>query len=207
MSDDLKIMDGVPYRKFADVAPGDTLFFTGHRKIAVETWALDWGRHEFNYELNSRQTKGNTPVAIAIMENTLKNEFLERRVVTRLPIPLSVGFPNGFKPEMQVTLGEVSPQVYLSKEEGQIVAWSLRFMWHRLTSHATGNVGAAKNAISRNKNAPQIASSTKNINSIPFEFNFLRVLVPYADFHEFRILPNGFGVTDVIMNNDCWTQR
>lgn len=53
VSDDIRIVSGVAYRPLVSVSPGKAVFFTGPRRIAVEIWALDWGQHEFDYELNS----------------------------------------------------------------------------------------------------------------------------------------------------------
>ena len=78
MSGEIRVVRGIAYRRLAIVNPGSALFFTGPKRIAVETWALDWGQHEFDYELNSRATDGQgRPQAIASTEQALAREFLD----------------------------------------------------------------------------------------------------------------------------------
>lgn len=67
------------------------------------------------------------------MRETMDQEFFERRVVSRLPIPISVGWSDG-QPDVRLTLGEVSPQVYETQLPGTKVAWELNFRSHRLVA-------------------------------------------------------------------------
>ena len=137
MGDEIRVVRGIAYRQLRIIAPGDALFFTGTHRIAVETWALDWGQHEFDYELNSRATDPQgRPQPIATTEQALAREFMERRVVSRQMIPISVGM-DGSRPKVAMTMGEVSPQVYESRVPTDVVAWSLHFRSHRLVAAAS----------------------------------------------------------------------
>lgn len=199
MGDQVRTVRGVEYRPLAIVNPGDALFFTGTRRIAVETWALDWGQHEFDYEVNSRRLDNTgKPEAIATTERALAREFLERRAVLRQPIPVSVGFPNGLVPQIRMTMGEVAPQIYESGIPGTMVAWSLRFRHHRLVAAATGTMSSVKNGAVRNPNADAISRASVTGQAVPSGFDYLMVRVPVAEYARFRILRTGFGVTDLI---------
>jgi hypothetical protein len=208
MNDKVRVIGDVSYVPLAIVNPGDALFFTGPKRIAVETWALDWGQHEFDYELNSRPVgPDGRPIAIATTQEALAREFMEKRVVTRQPIPVSVGFPNGMVPKVELTMGEVSPQIYTSRVTGLRVGWSLRFRGHRLVAASTGTMSAAKNAAKRNPNAELIGRATIAGQSAPSGFDYLMVRVPAADLPRFRILHRGFGVMDLIGTEQSWFQK
>lgn len=211
MADEIRVVRGVAYRQLAILNPGDALFFTGPHSIAVETWALDWGQHEFDYELNSRAVDAQgRPQAIATTDNALAREFTERRVVTRQPIPISIGLDGG-RPKVAMTTGEVTPQVYRSKVAGEAVAWSLHFRAHRLVAFATGGRSSVMNAARPNANASAIAQATVAGQANPSGFDYLMVRVPVTDFARFRILPSGFGVRDLIGRDpgffERWTAR
>ena len=120
MAGPFRVIEGIAFRSYRIVNPGENLFVIAGGRVAVETWALDWGRHEFDYELNSRglDARGR-PGAIATTRSSLTNEFIERRAVSRQPIPISVA-ANGLTraPDVAMTLGEVRPQVYTSRLHG-----------------------------------------------------------------------------------------
>ena len=76
MTNPVRIIDGHPFRSYAVLNPGQSLYLASGRMIAVETWALDWGQHEFDYELNSRPVGPNgRPGAIATTRSALQREF------------------------------------------------------------------------------------------------------------------------------------
>lgn len=204
MSDDIRVVRGVAYRQLAIVNPGGALFFTGAYRIAVETWALDWGQHEFDYELNSRAADAQgRPQAIATTEAALAREFMERRAVMRQVIPISVGADSG-RPKVALTMGEVSPQVYESRVRTGVVAWTLHFRSHRL-------VASAQFGLRVKGNVAAVAQTTVTGQMNPSGLDYLMVRVPVAEYARFRILPGTFGVTDVIGRDpglvERWTAR
>lgn len=80
----IRVIGGTPYRSYRIINPGGNLYLLAGSSIAVETWALDWGQHEFDYEVNSRPIDGRgRPTAIATTRSALQREFMERRVVSR----------------------------------------------------------------------------------------------------------------------------
>ncbi len=92
------------------------MYFVAGKTLALETCALEWGKHYFDYEVQSRETDDlGRPTAIATSERAISREFFERRSVSRLPVPLSFGYTNGNRiPEAQLTLGEVAAQICTS---------------------------------------------------------------------------------------------
>lgn len=197
MADPVRVIGGIPFRSFRVVNPGENLYFVAGRTIAVETWALDWGQHEFDYELNSRGVDAEgRPSPIATTRSALQREFLERRVVSRYPIPVSVGF-NGLHrlPDVELTMGEAHPQVYASKLAGPHLAWSLSFRTHR----HTGAVGGKRASAGRvGPSASSTLPGSGRAGGMQTDFNYLMVYLPVSDFPSARIMPGGFGVIDVI---------
>lgn len=149
MAGGLRVVDGVTWHQFAIVNPGQSLYFLAGNSVMVETWALDWGKHEFDYEINSRQTANGKPQAIATTREALQREFMERRVVSRYPIPVSIGV-NGLPalPDVELTLGEAKPQVYVSRIDASQIAWSLNFRSHRYAGAVGGKRASAGRATS-----------------------------------------------------------
>ncbi len=157
MSGEIRVLQGTSFRRVGTINPGENLYIRAGAVICIETWALDWAQHDFQYEVNSRQTVQGVPEAIATTRSALQNEFVERRVVTRMPIPVSVGDSNrNHIPEINLTMGEVSPQIYRSRLNSSPLAWSIKFKYHRSVG-AGGNVGAVRNATKRNPSAPMVA--------------------------------------------------
>lgn len=210
MSGPVRVFDGVPFRNYRVLNPGQNLYLVAGTRIAVETWALDWGKHEFDYELNSRSLVGGRPGAIATTRTALQREFLERRVVTRYPIPVSVGF-NGMNklPDIALTLGEVKPQVYTSKMAGPQLGWSLAFRSHRHHG-AVGGKRASTSRVGPNASSTTMPGSGRGA-GLATGFNYLMVYLPVADFATAREMPGGFGVMDMIGTDpslwDRWTAR
>lgn len=194
-----RLIAGDAFRPLNTVSPGDNLFFTAGAVIAVETWAVEMGHHEFDYEVNSRTTgAGGRPDAIASTRGGLRNEFVERRIVSRLPIPISIGdFSTSRLPKVALTYGEVSPQIYRSKSISPTIAWSLKLKAHRFVA-AQGKTSIARNSVMRNRNAIAAASHTVRMQTFPIGEPHLLIYVREADFVRTRILKSGFGVTDLI---------
>lgn len=204
----IRTIRGVQYRQFAPVTPGNRLFMTCGSMIAIETWAVTWGQHDFVYEVNSRSTNGaDQPLSIATTRKALEREFVERRAVNRLFMPFSVGDSDGNKiPEVEMTYGEVAPQVYQSKEASAVVAWCINFKRHRLVA-AQGSVSAVRNTVRPNKNAPFVAQASSNLENVPSGFEYLMVYVPVREHPAARIYTNGFGTMDVIGTERSWLTR
>lgn len=204
MTSPVRLIKGAPFRQVATVNAGENFYLAAGRQIAVETWAIDWGKHVFDYELNSRPVSANgRPQAIATTRSALEREFMERRVVSRYPIPVSVGM-NGMRraPDVALTLGEVSPQVYTSRVEGPRVAWSLAFRSHRHNG-AVGGKRASQGRATANATMP----GSGRAGGMSTSFNYLAVYVPAADWGAARELPGGFGVTDLIGTEPGLIQR
>lgn len=204
----VRTIGGREFRTFRTITPGERLFLIAGRTIAVETWAVEWGQHEFDYEVNSRALDaGGRPQAIATTREALRREFVERRVVTRQPVPISVAFPGGLSPpRVELTYGEASPSIYTSRQGGAQLAWSIIFKSHRHVA-AQGTIGAAKSAVTRNRNAPVVADGTAAMRSLPAGFDYLMLYLPVEDMPRSRILAGGFGVTDVIGTEQSWFDR
>ncbi|WP_146151020.1 hypothetical protein [Allosphingosinicella deserti] len=199
-----RVIDGKAFQQFRIVNPGENLYFTAGRSIAVETWALDWGKHEFDYDLNSRPTtQDSRPVAIATTREGLQREFLERRVVNRYPVPVSVAM-NGVRraPTIELTLGEARPQVYESKVPSAVVAWSLNFRSHR--HH--GGVGGKRASQGRATGAGSPPGIGRGA-GMATGFNYLMVYLPVEDAVSVRRYQNGFGVVDLVGSEPGLIQR
>lgn len=198
---------GELYRNSGLINPGENYYFTAGGKICVETWALDWGQHVFDYEVNSRGTRNGNPGPIATTRRALQNEFLERRVVTRQPVPVSVGDSNGnWIPEVAMTMGEVAPQIYTSRSTGSPLAWSISFRGHRSVA-AGGTLSAGRNAVRRNPSAREVARGSAQMNAIPTGYNYLVLWVPVADLSAFRVFESGFGVADFVGTDPTLWER
>ncbi len=207
MSVETRSLHGVTFRQMGTINPGEAIYFRAGSQICVETYALDWGQHDFNYEVNSRTTRGGAPQAIATTRRALQREFMERRVVTRQPIPISAGDTNGNRiPEVAMTMGEVSPLIYRSRLTSSPLAWSINFMSHRNVA-AGGTVSAAGNAARRNSNAPAVARGSARMSAAPTGFNYLMLWIPASDINSFRFYDGGFGVTDMIGTEPSAWQR
>jgi hypothetical protein len=204
MPGSMRIINGTQFRPFRIVNPGENLYFTSGRMVAVETWAVEWGKHEFDYELNSRplDPRGR-PQAIATTREALEREFLERRVVSRYPVPVSFAL-NGTRrlPTVEMTYGEARPQVYTSRVDGGQVAWSLHFRSHQ--HH--GAVGGKRASQGRNMAGPG-PSGMGRAEGLATGFNYLMVYLPVNDHGGARPYPNGFGVTDLIGREPTMLER
>jgi hypothetical protein len=195
MSADSRTISGREFKPFRVVNPGQNLYFAAGRSIAIETWALDWGKHEFDYELNSRpMSTAGRPSAIATTREALEREFLERRVVSRYPVPVSVAM-NGIDraPTIELTLGEARPQIYATRLPSATVAWSLNFRAHR--HH--GGVGGKRASQGRSM-SPGSPPGIGRGAGMATGFNYLMIYLPTADWAKAQLYPAGFGVMDVI---------
>lgn len=194
MAAGLRVVDGVTWHQFAIVNLGRSRNFLAGKSVMVETWALDWGKHEFDYELNSRLTANGRPQAIATTEEGLRREFMERRVVSRYPIPVSIGM-NGLRalPDVEFTLGGAKPQVYASRINTSRLAWSLKFRSHRYVGAVGGKRASAGRATS-GAGMPGMGRGA----GMATGFDYLMVHLPLSDYTAAQVLPRGLGTTDVI---------
>lgn len=198
MTAPIREIRGVRYRRFRTVFPGERLFFVTGNQIAIEHWAYEVGQHHFDYEVNSRPVLNGRPQAIATTRDALQREFLERKVNTRQVIPVSIGDSDGNRiPEVAMTYGEVAPQIYRSRVEGPEVAWSIIFGLHRHVS-TQGAGGTALSIARPNANVVQNAARSANAQQMQSGHNYLMLWIPVDRFGATRLLPNGFGTTDVI---------
>lgn len=196
----IKIIDGTSYMPVWFPNPGDYIHFIAGNKIAVETFAVEAGTHDFNYEVNSRHTSNGNPESILTTENALKEEFKERRYVNRSFIPISADFSVGIKNiKADITYGEVTPAIYDSKVKSPLVAWSIEFKWHRLVM--AEKIKKAKTARGKRKQDIIAARGTAALESLPDLNGHLRVYVPSSDIQKFSKLKQGFGTTDIIGTN------
>ena len=205
----VRFFAGRTWRPFQIVNPGATLTMIAGPLIAVETWAVEWGQHEFDYEVNSRPlARDGQPQAIMTTRQALRDEFFERRVVPRQPIPFSMAFPNGMmsRPEIALTYGEVAPQTYQSRISASQVGWQIAFKEHRLNA-VVGKMGSVKNAAKRNNNASAIANGANQMENMPSSFDYLMVYIPTLRSGEARVLPGGFGAIDVIGDDPSLVQQ
>ena len=102
-----------------------------------------------------------------------------------------------------MTYGEVTPQIFHSKETTSLVAWSINFRSHRHVA-AQGNIGAVKSTVTRNKNAVAVAQGTTGMQSVPTGFNYLMLYVPVEYVSRTRILRDGFETTDIVGLPPSW---
>lgn len=208
MPSQIRYLKGVPYRQFRAIFPGETLFLLSGRMIAVEHWAYEPGQHEFDYQVNSRQVEANgRPQAIMTTRTALEREFMERRVVSRAVVPVSIGDSNGNRiPEVQMTYGEVLPQIYRSTVASSKIGWSVSFRQHRHVS-TQGTMGTAKSIAKPNASVMRNANRSARAQNMQSGFNYLMVWIPESQFGQTSMLENGFGVTDLIGTDISLTQR
>ncbi|SFR98511.1 hypothetical protein [Sphingomonas jatrophae] len=199
MTSPYRTIRGTTYRQFRTVFPGSRLFFVSGRDIAIEHWAYEVGQHEFDYEVNSRRTGANgRPEAIATTRDALAREFMEGRAIGRMPIPLSIGDSDGNRlPEVQMTYGEVAPQLYRSRVDSERVAWSVNFVRH-YHLNTQGRIGMGLAIARPNANVSASAARTAAAQNMQSGFNYLMLWIPARDFERTELLPGGFGTMDMI---------
>ncbi|MDG5497835.1 hypothetical protein [Niveispirillum sp. BGYR6] len=205
----MKVIANEAYVPAITANPGSYICFIAGNKIAVETFAIEPGTHEFNYEVNSRSVKDGMPEAVVTTRQALEREFTERRYVKRSHVPLSVSFADGItKPKAAITYGEVAPQVYVSKVDTMLVAWSIEFLWHRLAG--PGGAGLSRNSKKQAGNMAQALGSAA-VDSLPDLSSYLQVHIPFADRQKLKSLGRGFGTMDIIGTEqsllDRWATR
>jgi hypothetical protein len=205
----IRIIRGVHYRQLMIINPGECLYITTGRSIAVETWAVPMGQHEFDYGINSRATDVHErPISIASTSNALEAEFMERRIVVRQAVPFSIGDSNGNKiPEIDMTYGEVAPQVYHSKQTSPTVAWSINFKGHRLVSAHSVTKNFARKPLSRKQNGIAMAKNTPAMQNVATSSEYLMIYVPVSDYPKHKIYREGFGTMDIIGTDRSWLTR
>lgn len=191
----MKIIDGEIYNRRITASPGQYVHFLAGKKISIETFAIEAGGHDFNYQVMSRATVNGRPESVVTTQRALEREFWERRYVQRTFAPISIGLgPKG--PEVEVTYGEVSPQVYESRVETSVVAWSVQFLWHRLAKAGGARLSASKSV--RAKQGVAVGQGTAHLNTVPDMIAHLGIYVPSADEDKFQPLKNGLGTIDII---------
>lgn len=114
-------------------------------------------------------------------------------------IPISIGL-DGHRPKVEMTKGEVNPQVYESRVTSTTVAWSLHFRTHRY-------VNAAQFGLRTKANVSEVARTAVTGQMNPSSFDYLMVRVPVTDYARFRLLPAGFGVADLIGRDPSLVER
>ncbi len=203
MSD--RIIEGELFRSFRIVSPGQNVYFQGIGVIAIETWAVAFGQHYFDYEVNSRPLRADGKVeAVVTTRKALQEEFLERKIVSRQPVPFSISKGSGSViPQIAMTYGEVSPIVYKSKNFTAKVAWSIHFESHRHVA-AMGSVTSARTASKRNPAAPIISEGTRALQNTPSGDNYLMIYGLAEHFSKYVALANGLGTVDVIGIEKTW---
>ena len=191
----MKIIDGEIYYQRLVAEPGQYLHFLAGRKISVETYAIEAGGHDFNYQVMSRATVDGKPESILTTQKALEREFFEKRHVQRTFAPVSIGpAPDG--PKVAITYGEVSPQVYESKVETDIVAWTVQFLWHRLAKAGGARLSASKTV--RARQGVAVGQGTAQLNALPDMAAHLRIHIPSMDASKYKLLIDGLGTRDVI---------
>ena len=129
------------FRLVATIEEGQSSYFTAGAAIAVEKYDMRIGRSEFDFQVASRRVRGGTPESIASTQDSMDREFLENRVKSNLyGLPVSVGNLVGMARErrVQLTYGEVRPQVFRSGVETRPVAWRIWFKRTWYTGAASG---------------------------------------------------------------------
>lgn len=114
----------------ATIYQGQVLYFTAGATVAVEKHDMRPGGTEFDFQVTSRATRNGQPEPIMAMQSSLDREFLESRVKTNLyGLPLSLG--NGVEMvrqrRVELSYGELRPQIFHSKVETNPVAWYIWF--------------------------------------------------------------------------------
>ncbi len=131
-------VDGRLFRLVGTVDEGSSLYFSGGRSIAVEKFDMRPGGTEFDFQVNSRAFRGGRPQAVASTQAGMDNEFMEARVKSNLVgLPLSYGNINEMRRQRRIELsyGELRPQVFTSRVAGAPLAWRI---WFKRT-HYAGN--------------------------------------------------------------------
>ncbi len=129
------------YKLVAILEEGQTLYFSAGQSIAVEKFDMRIGSTEFDYQVNSRQFRGGIPDSIMTMQQSLDDEFNEGRVKSNLyGLPVSLGNLGQMARQRRIELsyGELKPQVFRSTVTTTPVAWRIWFKRTYYTGAASG---------------------------------------------------------------------
>ncbi|MES3085207.1 MULTISPECIES: hypothetical protein [Sphingomonas] len=142
-------IDRKTFRLVATVNEGGSLYFSAGAVIAVEKYDMRIGKSEFDFQVNSRRFRGRVPEPIAASQAGLDREFMESRVKSNLMgLPVSVGNAVAMARDrrIELTYGEVRPQVFRSSVPTQPVAWRIWFKQTWYSGQASGRsmLGKAK---------------------------------------------------------------
>lgn len=166
------------------------------------------GGTEFDFQVNSRPFRGGKPEAIAAMQSSLDREFAESRVKSNLfGLLLSYGNMNEMRRQRRIELsyGELRPQVFPSRVAGPRVAWRIWFKrayyagnpsvpgLSKGTASARADGSASIGALSA---SPRNGQSTGGIGPLTNQGAILRVYVHGDD--TFQVFGKPFDQGDMI---------
>lgn len=209
-------IDGEQFVKVRQIFDARNIYFRAGKKIAVERFAVFQGTHKFDYEVNSRPVdpQGN-PIALATNQDALKNEFFEKTILTRPPVPVVFGKDNNGDYAIRLQPNDLRPQVFESKEASDQIAWSIHIK--SISYEGTMSaLGAAKTTGTRIKqstsSSPAVrqklyagaAQDMRNSDLSGLASNtgdpshMLQIYIQSSSLSVYRNYPNGFGVMDLV---------
>lgn len=118
------------YVLVATIDETQSLSFLAGTAIAVEKMDMRPGGTEFDYQVNSRGVRNGRPEDIMVMQNSLDREFMEARVKSNVyGLPVSIGnlMAMARGAPLELSYGELRPQVFTSKVTTDPVAWTIHF--------------------------------------------------------------------------------
>ncbi|MFD1747384.1 hypothetical protein ACFSE1_18080 [Rhizobium helianthi] len=209
-------IDGEQFVKVRQIFDARNIYFRAGKKIAVERFAVFQGTHQFDYEVNSRPIDRNgNPIAIATNQDALRNEFFEKTILTRPPVPVVFGKDNNGEFAVKLQPNDLRAQVFESKESGEMIAWSLhvKSISYEGTMSA---MGAAKTTGTRirqsSSSSPSVrqkmyAGATQDMHNAERSglasntgdpSHMINIYIQSKSLSIYRNYPNGFGVVDLV---------
>lgn len=209
-------IDGEQFVKVRQIFDARNIYFRAGKKIAVERFAVFQGTHKFDYEVNSRPIdKNGNPIAIATNQDALRNEFFEKTILTRPPVPVVFGKDNNGEFAVKLQPNDLRAQVFQSKQSGEVIAWSL----HVKSISYEGTMSAMGAAKTTGTRIRQSSSSSPSVRQKMYAgaaqdmhnaersglasntgdpSHMINIYIQSKSLSIYRNYPNGFGVVDLV---------
>ena len=212
----------------ATIEEGQNLSFYAGRVVAVEKMDMRPGGTEFDFDVHSRATRNGVAEDIITNRDSLRNEFMERRVKSNVyGLPISVGNVYAVargKAPAELSYGELQPQVFHSRHESDPIGWTINFRrawyagvaskavrrppqakWGRVGGQATAKANGSASA-----NAHGGGTSLGQANGdvgLPTLDAVLRLYVRETELTRYRPSPRTFGSSDMIFDSPSVFER
>ncbi|WP_132073220.1 hypothetical protein [Sinorhizobium americanum] len=160
-------------------------------------------------------TISGNPISIATTQHALRNEFFERTVVHRSPVPVVFGKGNDGESKVRLQPNDIRAQVFDTKEPGDVIAWSV-IVTNISYNGTLSTLGAAKTAATRirqNASSNPVQQQKLRDGAVGDRNNaerdayssqtgdpshMIRVFIQSSALSMYRQYPDGFGTSDVI---------